>query len=135
MQAATLLAFLIGCFSTTSIVFAQSAQAVISGVVTDPAGAAVVGAKVTVTNAATGVSLATTTNASGSYLAPNLKIGAYTVTVEHESFKRYSRTDIVLSTAERLGLDVHLELGQVAETVTVSSEAPVIEDKTSTSSK
>ncbi len=123
--------FILFCLSTLVPAFAQSEQAVVGGVVTDAQGAAISGAKVLIVSEATGVRAESVTNGSGSYLIPNLKIGVYSITVEHEGFKRYSRPDITLTTAERLGLDIHLELGQVAETVTVSGDAPVIEDKTS----
>jgi hypothetical protein len=111
--------------------WAQSAQAVIGGTVTDAQGAAISGAKITITNAATGVSSSTATNDSGTYLAPDLKIGTYSLSAEHDGFKRYNRPTIVLSTAERLGLDIQMDLGQVAETVTVTAEPPAIETKTS----
>jgi hypothetical protein len=130
-------AFIVGLFLTFGHLIciqnasAQSAQAVIGGTVSDTQGAAIADAKVSVTSDATGVAAGTTTNSTGAWLIPNLKIGSYTLTVEHDGFKRYSRKDITLSTAERLGLDIKLELGQVAETVTVSSETPIIEDKTS----
>jgi hypothetical protein len=122
---------ILGCLVCARMAFAQSAQAVISGMVVDSQGAPVGGAKVVVRNVSTGQETNLTTNESGAFLAPNLKIGSYTVVIEREGFKQFMRKDIVLSTAGRLGLDVRLELGQVADSIVVSSEAPPIEDRTS----
>jgi len=76
-------------FLSAVVVFAQSQQASIGGVVTDSTAAAVVGARVIATNIATNVATIVTTNASGDYLISNLEIGEYTVVVEHEGFRRY----------------------------------------------
>jgi hypothetical protein len=109
----------------------QSSQGVIQGSVRDPQGSAIVGAKVVLTNTATGISSATTTNDSGTYLVPNLKVGSYRLVVESPGFKQYAQERISLSTADRLGIDVQLELGQVGETVSVTAEPPAIENRTS----
>jgi hypothetical protein len=124
----SVIALLAGCVNP---VRAQSSQGVIGGTVLDAQGAAVAGATVTLKDIATGITLNTTTNASGDYLVPNLKIGTYTLTVQHDGFRRYTREGITVATADRLGLDVKLELGQLAETVTVTTEAPTVENRTS----
>ena len=77
----------------------QSNQASISGTVTDAQGAAIPGARVNATNTATDVRTGTVTNEAGFYSIPNLPIGAYIVTVEHEGFRRYQREGITLTTA------------------------------------
>src|ERR1019366_7717109 len=79
---------------------AQSQQASISGEVTDSTGARLVGDRVTATNLATNMATADVTNDAGAYLVPNLEIGEYTVVVEHQGFRRYRETKIVLDTAE-----------------------------------
>jgi hypothetical protein len=109
----------------------QSSQAVVSGVVTDAQGGAISAAKVAITNVATGVTASTLTNDAGAFLIPDLKIGAYSLAVERAGFKRYTRSGIQLSTAEKLGLNIGLEVGQVAETVNVTAEAPPLDDRTS----
>lgn len=111
--------------------FGQATTAAIGGNVTDTQGSAVAGARVVATNNDTGVSLPGTTNSSGSYLLTNLEIGTYTFAVEHEGFRRYTQNNIVLSTAENLAINVQLEVGQVSETVNVSAQAAVLEERTS----
>ncbi len=103
----------------------------IGGVVSDKQGAAIAGAKVVATKLDTGVAVPTTTNTSGNFLLTNLEIGTYSVAVEHEGFRRYMQSGIVLSTAENLALNVTLEIGQVTETMDVSAQAAVLEERTS----
>ena len=111
--------------------FPQDVQATVSGVVTDPQGATVPGAKVTANQVATGEHFSVTTNASGFYSISNLAVGQYTVTIEQTGFKRYIRENIVLTTGQVLGLDAKLELGATTETMTVTAEAPLVETRTS----
>ena len=110
---------------------AQSQQASISGEVTDSTGAALVGARVTATNTATNVATTAVSNEAGAYLVSNLEIGEYTVTVDHDGFRRYREVGIALNTAESFGLNVKMELGAVSESVTVSASAAALDDKTS----
>ena len=117
--------------TVVSITYAQSNLASISGVVTDPQGAVIPDAKVTATNTATGVRTAVSTNGAGFYDLQNLPIGGYTVSVEHTGFKGYIRRQITLTTGQSLGLDVHLELGAVGQTVSVVGEPPPLETRTS----
>ena len=84
-----------------SAMLAQS-RATISGTVTDSTGAAMAGAKVIATSTETNIATTAVTNSSGIYLIQNLEIGAYTVTVEHEGFRRFRESGIVLQTAESL---------------------------------
>ena len=79
---------------------AQSQQAAISGIVSDSSGAALPGARITVTNTATNVTTLGVANEAGAYRVPNLEIGDYTVAVDLEGFRRYQQTKIVLNTAE-----------------------------------
>ncbi|MDQ2901438.1 MAG: carboxypeptidase regulatory-like domain-containing protein, partial [Acidobacteriota bacterium] len=111
--------------------FPQGNQATISGVVTDAQGAAIPGASVTAVDSATAARFPVKTNDSGFYSIPNLPVGAYSITVEHEGFRRNVRENLTLSTGQVLGLDARLELGAVTETVNVSAEAPLVESRTS----
>jgi hypothetical protein len=129
VSAAALICLVVLLFSGVAV--AQSDQALVSGSVTDAQGASISNAKVSIVNTETGVGMSTITNESGAYLLPNLKIGKYSLIAERDGFKRYSRTDIVLSTAERLELNVRLDLGQVTETVNVTAAAPIVENRTS----
>ena len=102
---------------------------VIRGTVLDPTGAAVPGARVTVTNIATGVAFATSSTSSGLYNAPNLGAGSYRVEVALAGFKRAIQ-DVRLDVAAVVGLNFTLELGAVAESVEVTAEAPLLKTET-----
>lgn len=95
-------------------------NASIQGTVTDPSGAAVPNAKVTVTNQATGVSAQTTTSASGGYTVGQLPPGNYTVTVEASGFQKSETKDVVVLAEQIRGLDVKLTVGGAEQTVTVN---------------
>jgi hypothetical protein len=105
---------------------AQTYQGRVLGSVTDSSGAVVGGAKVTVTNTATGISRTLTANGTGDYNAPNLEPGPYTVTAEAPSFKKAQRTGLQLEVAKDIRVDFRLDPGAVNETVTVSEEAPIV---------
>ncbi len=106
---------------------AQTYQGRILGSVTDPSGALIGGATVTITNTATGIVRTLTTNASGDYFAPNLEPGPYTVSAQAASFKKAQRTGLQLEVAKDIRADFILQAGAVNETVEVSGEAPVVE--------
>src|SRR6476659_5550602 len=76
------------CFVALRPVHAQEVRASITGVVSDPSGAPIPGAKVTITNVGRNTTVATDTNDSGAYITPLLEPGTYTVTVERSGFKR-----------------------------------------------
>jgi hypothetical protein len=106
---------------------AQEYRATLLGVVVDPTGARVPGATVTVTNIGTSVRTASKTNDDGSYLIPLLPPGKYAVQVEHSGFKTFERSPIELRLNDRTRVDVELQVGQVADRVTVTAEAPLLE--------
>jgi hypothetical protein len=109
---------------------AQSTFGSITGVVTDPTGAVVPNAQVSVTNLGTGVVRETTTGSTGLFTVPNLNIGAYRVRVVAKGFTTYERTDLQLAANQVLNLDVHLTLGATSEVVQVQAETPVITTET-----
>ncbi len=111
-------------------VLGQEFRASITGTVSDAASAAVVGAKVLVTNVERNVTTETVTNGVGLYTVPHLLPGRYTLTVETPGFKKFVRQDIVLGINDRLGLDVRLEVGALTESVTVTGEAPILQTET-----
>ena len=102
---------------------AQSVLGTIRGTVTDPQGAAVAKAAVLIVDEATGVPRPVETDAEGRYEAANLRPGSYRVEVVTTSFKKYEQTGVVVRTSGVARVDVKLELGAIAETVTVSAEA------------
>jgi hypothetical protein len=101
--------------------------ATLTGSVTDQTVAAVAGAKVTVTQAETGFSRTTETNAAGLYRFARLPVGRYDVLVEMSGFKPAKRTNVSLSVGAVANIEVSLEVGSSQETVTISAEAPVVE--------
>ncbi len=98
-------------------------RSVITGVVTDSSGAAVVGANVKIKNEGTGVETPLTTNAAGAYTSPLLILGSYSVRVEHPGFKTSIVSGIVLTGAETFRQDVTLAVTSVAESVEVQANA------------
>lgn len=114
---------------------AQDTRGNISGTVTDAQAATISGASVTVLNTGTGMPARLTTNASGYYEAPLLLPGNYSVTVEMEGFKRMVRSGITLTLSERLQVNFQLEVGGVSESVTVTSEAPMLETSSVTTGR
>ncbi len=109
---------------------AQEYRATVLGAVTDPTGAAVPKAAVVITNNASGVSLKTETNNEGMYQLPYLLPGVYTLEVTVAGFKTHRRGPIELRVDDRARIDVVLELGRTTEQVTVTAEAPLVEETT-----
>jgi hypothetical protein len=102
---------------------AQSTLGTVRGTVTDPQGAAVRAAAVLVVDEATGVPRSIETDAEGRFEATNLRPGTYRVEVVTTNFKKFERTGLVVRTGGVALVEAKLELGGVAETVTVSSDA------------
>lgn len=98
----------------------------IQGTVLDKSGAAVVGAKVTVTNEATGVSRDTLTSGSGFYSIPGLPPGTYKVDVEAASFKKQTTNNVEVAAEAPRGLDITVQAGSAQEVVQVSSTSEAL---------
>ena len=103
----------------------------ISGTIKDSTGAAIVGAKVSATNIDTGIAQTQLTNAEGFYSFSSLSLGHYDVRVEQPGFKAYQQTGLVLDVDSALVVNVVMQVGQVKETVTVSSAAAHVETSAS----
>lgn len=106
---------------------AQEARATILGRVTDPSGAVVLGATVRATHADTNAGATSVTNEQGNYEIPYLLPGIYRVEVEMPGFKKAVREGLELRVSDRLTLDFTLEVGNVAESVVVTGETPLLE--------
>ncbi len=125
------IAILLGAgFLGAGVCPAQESRASIIGMVTDPTGAVVVGAEVKAINRATNTGGSARTNESGNFEIPYLLPGVYKVTVELAGFKTAVRDGIELRVADRLALDFVLEVGDVAESVVVTGETPLLETTT-----
>ena len=106
---------------------AQDARGTISGTVVDASKSLVPGASVTATNIAMGTSMSAVTNQDGFFQIPYLIPGAYKVTVELAGFKKWVRETVDVRVADRLELEVALEVGGTVEEVTVSAETPLLD--------
>src|SRR3954453_22028209 len=105
----------------------EAGGATLNGTVTDATGAAVAGAKVTATSPSTGFTRVIQTSEAGLYTFPRIPVGTYEVAVEAPGFKRAVQRSIALSVGSVLTVDLQLEVGAASETVSVTSEAPVVE--------
>jgi hypothetical protein len=115
---------------TAGAAFAQDSRGTITGTVRDTSKGVVPGATVTVTSQAMGNPITTVTNADGYFQVPYLIAGTYKVVVELQGFKRYARDGVEVRIADRLELDVTLEVGGTVEEVTVSAATPLLETST-----
>jgi len=108
--------------------FALRAQNVgsLQGQVTDPGGAFVIGAKVSATDASTGITRTTQTDSSGEYIFSQLSPGTYKLEVVMNGFRGFVASKVSVVVATTTSLDVRLELGSVSEQVMVESAAPTL---------
>ncbi len=110
---------------------AQIGSGQIVGVVQDPSGAVIPGARVTVRHVDTGTERQVTTNEVGQYRALNLRPGEYELTVEMTGFGTVKRGGIVVTVGQTATIDFTLQVAAAAEVVTVTEDAPITEpDKT-----
>src|SRR5437867_9430597 len=106
---------------------AQEVGATLFGTVTDPAGAAVPEASVTVTNRDTSKTASVKTQNDGTYVVTSLTPGTYTVSVEHTGFKKSVQTGITLVVFQKAQLNLQLEVGEMSTTIEVTGAAPLVE--------
>lgn len=119
---------ILALLALTSIgAWAQSTQGGVHGAVTDATGAAVAGAKVTLTNEGTNEARVSTTSGAGQYDFSNVVPATYSLVTESPSFKKFERRNIVVGTQEFLTVDVKLEVGNVTESVLVTEQMPLVE--------
>jgi len=112
---------------------AQTFRGTILGTVTDPSGAVVAGAKVTVKNTGTGLERASETSGDGSYSIPELPIGTYNVTVTQSGFQTFVATGVTVDVATERRVDASLKTGEVSTRVEVSADQlPIVETTTNT---
>ena len=109
--------------------YAQDTATLI-GTVTDPSGAAVANAKITITNTDNGFVRDTVTNSTGSYSARELPNGRYRLRAEATGFKVYEQTGITLNVNDTLRADIALQVGSHTESVTVEANAVQVQSDT-----
>lgn len=112
---------------------AQEFRATIAGQVTDPSGAVIPDAQITVTNQETGVKSTTVSNAGGQYAIPFLIPGKYSITGTAAGFSEYTRRDITLQSGDKLGVDLPLVVGAQTTQINVSADVTLLQTESSTS--
>jgi hypothetical protein len=112
------------------ILAAQSTTQSIEGLVTDATGASIANAKVTIANAATGVTSTVVTNSTGSYTFPLVPVGEYDVKVEMSGFKSEEIKALRVETAAQVRQDFQLQVGAVNETVEVAATTATLTTET-----
>src|SRR6266540_591267 len=105
---------------------AQVETARITGTIRDQSGGLVSGARVTITNVRTNIGSDTTTREDGTFESVPLRIGEYRVAVEAPGFKRAVRSGLVLQIQQTAVLDLTLELGEIAQEVSVTAQVPLL---------
>ena len=121
---------LIFIFGMSAFLLAQSDTARVIGTITDPTGAVIPSATVTITDAATGRVLSTQTDTAGQYALSALPIGKYHLDVRQEGFKT-ATADFSLDVSQVLEVSLKLETGAASTTVEVSGEVPIVDTATS----
>ena len=102
-------------------------SSILEGTITDPAGAVIPAVEVIVEDVDTGTTRTVETSGAGRYRATALAASTYRVTVSSEGFQTYVQERVTLEVAQTTTLNIQLELGATTETVSVTSEAPLIE--------
>ena len=106
--------------------FCQEFRGTISGAVTDPTGAAIPGAKVTVTETHTGTNIQTVSDSAGQYTAPFLQPGDYDIRVEVQGFKESVRRGIAVGSGDHPVIDFQMQVGEASQSVEVTAEVPIL---------
>jgi hypothetical protein len=114
----------------SAVALAQENRATIVGTVLDQTGAAIPNATIKATNIETNTTMTTTSNESGVYTLPFLPVGKYQINVTANGLKTARRDNIELRVGARVQLDFSMEVGNVADTVTIMSETPLLDTAT-----
>jgi hypothetical protein len=127
MKSITLSLLSLVLLGASAPLYSQEIRGSIVGNVTDPSGAAVPLAHITVRNEGTGIASVTTTGASGTYTVPDLLAGTYTVIAVKEGFKTYQATGVRLLSSQTARQDVVLQVGGTTQTINVAAEAHLVQ--------
>lgn len=128
------LPILAALLSLTSFAQSEIGGASINGSVSDPSGAAIAGAKVTTKSSQTGYTRTVISTEAGFYRFTRVPVGIYDLTFEFQGFKTQLRKGISLDVGAVATIDARLEVGAASETVSVTSDAPIVESTRSTTS-
>src|SRR5437899_6313763 len=122
-------AFLV--LAASGVAWSQTVQGVITGTITDPTGAVVPGATVTITNVGTNISQTTTTGSDGSYRFPLVPPGTYTLEVKAANFAEVRERGVVVQASQTVPLMIRLELAKTSHLLKVTAEVPLVQTATS----
>ncbi len=122
-----LLAMLVAAVLLTTVAQAQVDTGSIIGTISDPSGAVVNGAKVTLTNVGTGLALSTTTGSDGVFKFSPVRIGTYKVDASFQGFKTVSQGDVKVDVGSNVVVNFTMTAGSTSETVEVTAAAPVLQ--------
>lgn len=117
-------------FVTLGVLYAQEFTG-FRGRVTDPSGAIAVGAKITATDEKTGLSVSTISNEAGEYELRGVRPGTFKLEAELTGFKKYQNTGVIVYARNVRRVDIKLDLGEIAETITVQEQGAVLETDSS----
>ena len=124
--------FVLLVFLLASAVYGQTFRGSIQGAVTDDSGGAIPGANVKVFSPGTGLSRTLTTNDQGAYVASELPLGSYNITIDKAGFRTLTLTGIPVSVGSPARADAKLSTGLVEEQVQVTAEVPLVETSSNT---
>ena len=122
---------LIGCFLIAGLLYGQFETAEVLGRVRDPSGSAVPKANVTLINQDTGIQAKAATDDNGNYDFFNVRVGRYSVSVEHPGFSKFTTNNVAVNVNARQRVDVALQVGAITQTVEVTGVAAALEADTS----
>ena len=118
---------LLGCFS---FLCAAQDRGTITGAITDPSGAPVPGAKVSIKNVATGLEQNTVSGSDGRFTVTYLPIGTYSISVEHQGFSRIEQTGLKVDVASVETANFTLQVGTVQQSIEVTGAVPLLQTQT-----
>src|ERR1700733_4895255 len=130
--AQSLLSICVLLLCASSLALGQAGRGSISGVITDPSGATVGGAKVAALDQATGVTLHTVTSDAGLYNFVSLTPGTYVITASHEGFETVAQDKVSVTVDQATTVNIALRVGSVTEVITVSTAPPLVDTSNST---
>src|SRR5438067_1477156 len=110
----------LACGSLAGVLYSQFENAEVLGTVRDPSAKPVPNASVTLTSQETGIQSKISSDESGNYDFFNVKVGRYTVTVEHPGFSKFTTSDVVVKVNARQRVDVSLQVGTISESIEVT---------------
>jgi len=127
----TLLLSVVLILTSSLSLHGQSTYGTVDGSVTDPSGGALPGAQVTLTNKGTQEKHTQVTGGEGSYQFVNVIPGEYRLDIEKAGFKHFARPNVTVQVQQDTHIDAALTVGQVSETIEVTSESPLLQAETS----